>query len=629
MKSAVRLPLFFVFIVALLARNAGSQTAAPNSADKAKVLTYIHTNWDTLSRSMTSCKSVVDPKVTTAPILYLPAGMATPPSVTAMEQQCKIDVRTLPRKIVHMGDVTVADVPQEGLLYLPNPYVVPGGRFNEMYGWDSYFILLGLVADKRADLARGMIENFFFEIENYGSVLNANRTYHLTRSQPPFLTSMIRELYEHPGGKPVTKAWLARAYDYAKRDYNVWTTEPHLAGDTGLARYFDVGSGPVPEMADDSTYYPDVIRWLLSHPGVHTDYLIEAPNDPTPAQAAELAKTSCDIAVSHVCAAAHVDGHRLTASFYRGDRAMRESGFDPSFRFGPFSGSTQEYAPVCLNSLLYKYERDMAHFAALLGRPDEVSEWNKRAAARKAAINKFLWNGKTGMFYDYDFVHRRLSTYNYISAFYPLWANLATPSQAAALRLHLPLMERAGGIAMSDLDSGTQWDLPFGWAPTTWLTIKGLDQYRFSSDADRIATNFSQTILDSFLRDGTIREKYNVVSGSANVEVATGYKANVVGFGWTNGVYLQMNNLLTQAANKRTAASLYRSFDPEPVAYQLRISACRRYPSPVGKVTRTRSSAINVPPSTRSLSPPALRRTRSSATVPAMPSSSKRNDRPS
>src|SRR4051812_16351399 len=139
MKSAVRLPLFFVFIVALLARNAGSQTAAPNSADKAKVLTYIHTNWDTLSRSMTSCKSVVDPKVTTAPILYLPAGMATPPSVTAMEQQCKIDVRTLPRKIVHMGDVTVADVPQEGLLYLPNPYVVPGGRFNEMYGWDSYF----------------------------------------------------------------------------------------------------------------------------------------------------------------------------------------------------------------------------------------------------------------------------------------------------------------------------------------------------------------------------------------------------------------------------------------------------------------------------------------------------------
>jgi alpha,alpha-trehalase len=525
---------------------------------------------------MSSCTSVVDPKVTTTPVLYLPAGMAIPPSVAAMQQQCRVEVQHLPRKITHMGDVTAADVKDEGLLYLPNPYVVPGGRFNEMYGWDSYFIVLGLVADQRTDLARGMIENFFFEIENYGSILNANRTYHLTRSQPPFLTSMIREVYEHPGAHPVSKAWLARAYDYAKRDYNVWITEPHLAGNTGLARYFDVGAGPVPEMADDSTYYPDVIRWLLSHPSVHTDYLIDAPDDPTPAQAAELAKTSCDISASRVCAAAHVDGHRLTASFYRGDRAMRESGFDPSFRFGPFSGSTQDYAPVCLNSLLYKYERDMAHLATLLHRPAEATEWTRRATARKAAINKYLWNAKTGMFYDYDFVSDRPSVYNYITAFYPLWAGLASPAQAAALRLHLPLMERSGGIAMSDLDSGTQWDLPYGWAPTTWLTLKGFSQYSFTTDANRIANKFSGTILDNFLHDGTIREKYNVVSGSANVEVATGYKSNVVGFGWTNGVYLEMNNLLAQAARRRAAASMYRDYDSDSDVYQLRINGTSR-----------------------------------------------------
>src|SRR5215469_9851133 len=280
MNRAVRFPAFLALVVALLTTSASAQLPAASAAGKAKILAYIHTNWDTLSRSMTSCTSVVDPKVTTTPVLYLPAGMATPASVTAMQQQCKVEVRNLPRKIVHMGDVTVSDVPDEGLLYLPNPYVVPGGRFNEMYGWDSYFIILGLVADKRTDLAKNIIENFFFEIENYGSILNANRTYHLTRSQPPFLTSMIRELYEHPAGKPLTKAWLARAYNYAKRDYNVWITEPHLAGDTGLARYYDVGSGPVPEMADDSTYYQDVIRWLLSHPSVQTDYLIEAPDDP-------------------------------------------------------------------------------------------------------------------------------------------------------------------------------------------------------------------------------------------------------------------------------------------------------------------------------------------------------------
>jgi alpha,alpha-trehalase len=395
-----------------------------------------------------------------------------------------------------------------------------------------------------------MVENFFFEIENYGAILNANRTYFFTRSQPPFLTSMIREVYEHPSSKPLSKAWLAKAYSYAQRDYDLWTSPIHQAGDTGLARYHDIGEGPVPEMADDSGYYPDVIRWLLAHPDVHTNYLVDAPDDPSPSEAATLAKISCDITLSKVCARAHVDGHRLTADFYSGDRAMRESGFDPSFRFGPFSGSTENYAPICLNSLLYKYERDMAHFATLLGHPADAAVWQRRAAARREAINKYLWNPTQGMFYDYDFTTHKQSTYNYITALYPLWAQLATPQQATALQHHLSLFEHDGGIAMSDTNSGTQWDLPFGWAPTTWLAIKGLEQYGFTADASRTARKFSQTILQNFLADATIREKYNVVSGSANVAIATGYKANIVGFGWTNGVYLQMNDLLTHQSKQ-------------------------------------------------------------------------------
>jgi alpha,alpha-trehalase len=375
---------------------------------------------------------------------------------------------------------------------------------------------------------------------------------------------MIREVYEHPTGKPLSKAWLAKAYDYAQLDYGLWISEPHLAGDTGLARYYDIGDGPVPEMADDSNYYPDVIRWLLAHPEVHTDYLIQAPDDPTPEQAAELAKTSCDITASKVCAHAHVDGHRLSSDFYRGDRAMRESGYDPSFRFGPFSGSTQHYAPVCLNSLLYKYERDMAHFAAVLGRTAEAGQWNRRALDRRAAIEKYLWNPATHMFYDYNFTTHQQSTYNYLTAFYPLWANLATPQQASEMVRHLSLFEHDGGLAMSDYDSGTQWDLPFGWAPTSWLAIKSLDQYGFTADSSRVSTKFSQTIRQNFEHDGTIREKYNVVSGSANVEVATGYKSNVVGFGWTNGVYLEMNDLLTHTKNQMPSRP--KTSHPEPAA---------------------------------------------------------------
>jgi alpha,alpha-trehalase len=528
----------------LFPHSAIAQTPSSDAASNAKILNYIHNGWDTLSRSMTDCKSLVDPKVTTTPVLYLPADLATPAPVAAMQKLCKVEIRRLPRKITRMGDVKVSEISKEGLLYLPNPYVVPGGRFNEMYGWDSYFIILGLVHDHRSDLARGMVENFFYEIENYGAVLNANRTYFFTRSQPPFLSSMIREVYEHPDGKPLSKAWLAKAYGYAQRDYALWISPIHRAGDTGLARYKDIGEGPVPEMADDSDYYSNVIRWLLAHPDLHTGYLIDAPEHPSPAQATALAKTSCDIRGSKVCERAHVNGHRLSRAFYNGDRAMRESGFDTTFRFGPFSGSTDNYAPVCLNSLLYKYERDMAHFATLLGRTKEATEWERRATARQDAINKYLWDSATGMFYDYDFTTHRRSTYNYITAFYPLWAGLASPQQAAAMEHHLSIFEHPGGLAMSDTNSGVQWDLPFGWAPTNWLAVKGLAQYGFTIASSRTATEFSQTVLQNFLRDGTIREKYNVVSGSTNVAVSAGYKSNAIGFGWTNGVYLQMNDLL-------------------------------------------------------------------------------------
>ncbi len=520
---------------------------SPTPADRAHILTYIGSSWDTLSRSMSECKSVADIKVHTTPVLYLPAGLPTPPAVDAMRKGCEVDIRHLPRVIHHIGDVRPTELPVEGLLYLPNRYVVPGGRFNEMYGWDSYFILLGLEHDGRRDLARGMVENFFFEIQNYGAILNANRTYYFTRSQPPFLSSMIREVYENPApGTQPDKQWLAQAYSYAQRDYALWISPMHQAGNTGLARYHDLGEGPVPEMSDDSSYYPDVIRWLLAHPSDHPEYLVNGSAHPTPEEAKTLATTSCDVTVSHVCELAVVDGHRLSADFYRGDRAMRESGFDPSFRFGPFSGSTENNAPICLNSLLYKYEQDMAHFATLLGRKKEAAEWTHRATARRAAIDKYLWNATTGLYEDYDFTTATQSTYHYITTFYPLWAHAASPAQAAAVRAHLNLFEQSGGLQTSDYLSGVQWDAPFGWAPISWLAISGLDQNNFHEDASRLATKFTSTILDNFLRDGTIREKYNVASGSANVNVATGYKSNVVGFGWTNAVYLKLEDLIAE-----------------------------------------------------------------------------------
>ena len=134
-----------------------------------------------------------------------------------------------------------------------------------------------------------MVENFFFEIEHYGAVLNANRTYYLTRSQPPFLTSMIRAVYEDPASfsnRSEAQIWLERGYERAQKDYETWMRPEHQAGHTGLARYFDYGEGPVPEMADDSTYYPDVIRWLAAHPGQNPGFLLKGSASPDAEEAA-------------------------------------------------------------------------------------------------------------------------------------------------------------------------------------------------------------------------------------------------------------------------------------------------------------------------------------------------------
>jgi len=151
--------------------------------------------------------------------------------VQKLQSQCNVEAKHLLSVIHNLGEVDESKINPAGLLYLPHKYVVPGGRFNEMYGWDSYFIIRGLLRDNRVDLAQGMVENFFFEIEHYGAVLNANRTYYLTRSQPPFLTSMILDVYDakKEAGQE-DRAWLENAYGYAVRDHNLWTREPHLAG---------------------------------------------------------------------------------------------------------------------------------------------------------------------------------------------------------------------------------------------------------------------------------------------------------------------------------------------------------------------------------------------------------------
>ena len=152
---------------------------------------------------------------------------------------------------------------------------------------------------------------------------------------------------------------------------------------------------------------------------------------------------------------------------------------------------------------------------------------------------------------DDDFVTGKPSDYDFVATYYPLWAGAASKHQAAALRGQLGVFERKGGLQMSDHASGAQWDAPFGWAPTNWLAIAGLDACGFHADARRLARAFTATIDRSLAADGTVREKYNMASDNADVKISAGYKDNVIGFGWSNGVYLKLQALLQERSGGR------------------------------------------------------------------------------
>ncbi len=417
----------------------------------------------------------------------------------------RIDIRQLPLD---------GNIIEHGLLYLPYPYVVPGGRFNEMYGWDSYFILVGLLEDGELELAQHMIDNCIYQVRYYGQVLNANRSYYLTRSNPPFLSRMILELYV----KKADAEWLSSTIATLEDTYNFWMREPHLSLETGLSRYYDMGEGPAAEVLSSErdekgrTHYDRILDHFFDHD--HKTYNIDKYYDK--------------------------NKHTLTPMFYRGDRAMRESGFDPSNRFGPFNVDCMSYNPVCLNSLLYQMEMDIAEIRTIL-KLDGVDEWKLKAEERALKIQKLMWDDQEGMYFDYNFEQSVIRRYSFTTTFYPLWTGIATTEQAARLVQSLPLFERDGGLLTSTYKSGMQWDEPFGWAPLQMIAIEGLRRYGYNEEADRISDKFISMVFESFKATGSLLEKYDVVKKTSELHgIEYGYSTNEIGFGWTNGTIVRL-----------------------------------------------------------------------------------------
>ena len=493
--------------------------ALPSPERIQAVRAYIKKAWTTLGRSNRDLpRAALDPKMKRAegqpsPVYLSPREdrervTAELKSLLGPGDFAKVELRTLPA-----DPNTITD---HGLLYLPRPYVVPGGRFNEMYGWDSYFIQVGLLRDGELEQARDMAENFIYEIDKYGTILNANRTYYLTRSQPPFLTEMVLGVYRQNRDKDFLRA----AWPAVQAYYRFWTMPPHLVETTGLSRYYDLGRGPAPEVLSDErdaqgrTHYDRVREYYRTH--AVEDYDVSQYYDRATDQ--------------------------LTPLFYRGDRSMRESGFDPSNRFGPFSADIIHYVPVCLNSLLFRMETEAAEIARELGRTAEAASWDERAEKRRAAVDRYLWDEQAGVYYDYGFQTRRRRPYLFATTFYPLWAGLASPAQAQRVRANLRLLEAPGGILTSTRVTGSQWDAPFGWAPLQLIAIQGLRRYGFAADADRLTRKFVSLVTKDFEEHGVIVEKYDVRQRHSDVAagIRFGYSANQVGFGWTNAAFVEL-----------------------------------------------------------------------------------------
>ncbi|KAJ5454555.1 Neutral trehalase [Penicillium daleae] len=430
--------------------------------------------------------------------------------------------------------------------YTGVPFVVPGGRFNELYGWDSYMESLGLLVSDRVDLAKGMVVNFCFEIKHYGKILNANRSYYLTRSQPPFLTDMALRVYERIKNDPDSKEFLRNAVLAAiKEYYSVWAAEPRLDPVTGLSRYRPEGWGVPPET--EPTHFIHLLMPYAEKHGMSFEDFVEAYN-------------------SRAVVEPELD------EYFLHDRAVRESGHDTSYRLERVCGNL---ATVDLNSLLYKYEVDIAriiriHFKDKLEIPVEFrtpatkdvatessSTWDRRARKRKQRMDQLLWDAEKGMFFDYDTVKQQRTDYETATTFWALWAGLATPAQAATMVAKaLPRLEAYGGLVSGTEDSrgpvslerpNRQWDFPYGWAPQQMLAWTGFLRYGYQEEAERLAYKWLYMITKAFVDfNGVVVEKYDVTRPIDPHRVdaeygnqGTDFKgAPREGFGWVNASYV-------------------------------------------------------------------------------------------
>ena len=399
------------------------------------------------------------------------------------------------------------------LLYVPKPYVVPGGSFQEFYYWDSYFTMLGLIPDGHMDLARDLVDDFSYLIATYGHIPNGARTFYLSRSQPPVYYLMVGLLDPDPA-----KAWGRHLGDL-EREYAYWMEGSQrlspgqarrnvvaMPDGSILNRYWDAGDSP-----RDEGYRNDVLTARASS--------------------------------------------RPATQVYRDIRAAAESGWDFSSRWlgdqrHMSTIRTTSIVPVDLNSLLLGLEEAIAQGCAAKQDPACERDFQARAHRRRDAMDRYLWADGTGYFEDYDRQSGKRTRELSAATLYPLFVGLATSRQAARIAMVVRArLLKGGGIVTTTIHSGQQWDAPNGWAPLQWIAVRGLTRYGDKALARDIASRWLETVQRVYANTGRMYEKYDVEhalpGGGGEYPVQDG-------FGWTNGV---TRGLLQLYPDLRSAAA--------------------------------------------------------------------------
>jgi alpha,alpha-trehalase len=389
------------------------------------------------------------------------------------------------------------------LIALPHAYIVPGGRFSEQFYWDSYFIMLGLAADNRWDMIEGMMKNYAYMMRKFGFIPTANRTYFLSRSQPPFFSQMVKLLARHKGRTRTYVEYLP----YMLLEHRFWMKGHKTLGDREHKAYARVAQMPN---------------------GILLNRYYDNKTTPRPESLREDIETAEEA----------VD--RESDRLYLHLRAGAESGWDFSSRWFMDADDirtihTADVIPVDLNCLLYQLEEMIAETYRLLKQPLLASKFQGAADRRVRGMQEYCWSDEEGFFVDYNFHHKQSTGRPTLAGVFPLYAKTATTKQAAlvARRIEKDFLKEGGLVATLN-ETGQQWDAPNGWAPLHWIAIQGLRNYGYNQLADTIKKRWTDTNIKVFKEKGKMVEKYNVVNHS---QLGGGGEYPLQdGFGWTNGV---------------------------------------------------------------------------------------------